>query len=116
MNIIKPDQYKVDVTNWGSLTWFASRELNNSECMTVGKCIIKAGKENPRHIHPNCEEILYVLKGVISHSYNLEEIIMGTGDTISIPAGIPHNAKNIGNTEAELLIVFSSGERRTIGE
>jgi len=116
MNILKPDQYKVDVTPWGSLTWFASKELNNSENMTIGKCIIKAGEENPRHVHPNCEEILHVLKGTISHSYNSEEKIMETGDTISIPAGIPHNARNIGNTEAELLISFSSAERRTIGE
>ena len=116
MNILKPNQYKVDITPWGSLTWFASKELNNTEEMTVGKCVIKVGEENPRHVHPNCEEILYVLKGKISHSYNSEEKIMEMGDTISIPANISHNAKNIGDTEAELLITFSSAERRTIGE
>ena len=116
MNILKQDQYIVDETPWGCLTWYASKALNNSEGLTLGKCVIKVGEANPRHVHPNCEEILQVLKGRISHTYENAERVMEVGETISIPAGIPHNAKNIGDVEAELLIVFSSAERETIGE
>lgn len=116
MKILNQSQYKKEPTEWGGLIWFASKELGNSENMTIGQCRIKPGMSNPRHIHPNCEEVLYVLQGKISHSYNDEEIIMQKGDTISIPAGIPHNAKNIGDVEAILQISFSCAERQSVGE
>lgn len=116
INIVKPEKNKVEVTEWGSLTWFASKELCNSEGVTVGRCIIKPGCANPRHFHPNCDEVLYVLEGTILHTYEGEEIRMEKGDTILIPANIPHHAKNIGENDAVLSIAFSSGQRQTIGE
>jgi len=41
---------------------------------------------------------------------------MHTGDTVSIPAGIHHNAKNIGTGDAVLFIAFSSAHRQVVGE
>ena len=41
---------------------------------------------------------------------------MNPGDTISIPAGVIHNATNIGDEEAIMVISFSSADRHTIGE
>jgi len=103
--------------DWGALTWFASRPLGNSEDMTVGRCILKVGEGNPRHYHPNCSEILVVMKGRIIHTGpNGEDVEMNEGDTVTIPANIWHCAKNIGDCEAHLFIAFSSADRRTIGE
>ena len=36
---------------------------------------------------------------------------MAAGDTITIPPGIAHNACNVGDTDAEMLICFSSAQR-----
>jgi oxalate decarboxylase/phosphoglucose isomerase-like protein (cupin superfamily) len=41
---------------------------------------------------------------------------MAAGDTISIPSGRIHNARNIGTGEAELMISFSSADRQVVGE
>ncbi|HEY1659926.1 MAG TPA: cupin domain-containing protein [Candidatus Sulfotelmatobacter sp.] len=101
---------------WGQLTWYVSRELKNSDTMTVGEAVIKPGLENPRHFHPNCDEVLHVIKGRILQTVGDKSVEMNEGDTVSIPAGIRHNAKNIGTENAVLAISFSSATRKTIGE
>jgi len=98
----------------GTLTWFASRQLGNSEAMTVGRSTLPPGGMNPRHFHPNCEEVLHVLEGRILHTMGDDEAELSPGDTITIPAGVVHNARNIGETEALLLICFSSADRETV--
>jgi quercetin dioxygenase-like cupin family protein len=114
--VMRKMDYKVIEYAWGHLTWYVSRSLNNSDTMTVGEAVIKAGQENPRHYHPNCDEVLHVLKGHILHTMGDKSVEMSEGDTVSIPAGIHHNAKNIGTESAVLSISFSSADRQAIGE
>ncbi len=100
--------------DWGNLTWWASSELGNSDDMTVGRCVIKPGASNPRHSHPNCYEVLVVEKGRIAHLIeDGKEVELGPGDVISVPQDLPHQARNIGDEDAVLFIVFSSGDRET---
>lgn len=102
---------------WGELIWHAGRALNNSGEMTVGRCILNPGQANPPHSHPNCSEILVVQEGHIMHTFNNgEDVEMKPGDAITIPAGIKHNARNIGAGRAELIVIFSSADRQTRGE
>jgi quercetin dioxygenase-like cupin family protein len=98
---------------WGRLTWLASRKLGNSTTMTFGRVIIPAHQTNPRHRHPNCDEILHLLRGRIEHSLGDEKFILGAGDTISIPAGQWHNASALDGADAEMVICFSSADRET---
>ncbi len=106
----------VEPQPWGKLEWFASRALGNSTSMTVGMATISAGKENPLHRHPNCDEILHVLQGHIMNRVGDKEYEMQAGDTVTIPEGTPHNARNIGTEDAVLSISYSSPDRIAIGE
>jgi quercetin dioxygenase-like cupin family protein/type 1 glutamine amidotransferase len=101
---------------WGKLEWFASRALGNSTFMTVGIATINPGKENPVHRHPNCDEILHVLQGQIINRVGDKEYEMHTGDTVTIPEGMPHNARNIGTEDAVLSITYNTPDRIAIGE
>jgi quercetin dioxygenase-like cupin family protein len=101
---------------WGRITWYASGPLGNSATMTVGEAVIRPGQENPRHYHPNCDEILHVVRGRILHSMGTQQVEMTVGDTVSIPTGVRHNARNIGTEDAVLAISFSSAHREVIGE
>lgn len=101
---------------WGHLEWYVSGPQKNSATMTVGRCTINPGDENPRHIHPNCDEVLHLLSGTISHSIGDESWTLKPGDTISIPAGAAHNAKSIGTIPAVMIIAFSSSEREFVLE
>jgi len=116
MKIYTQGDYTVDNTPWGSLTWYASKAMGNAEEITTGKCVIKPGFSNPVHIHPNCEEVLHVLRGDIIHTLGGESAAMKEGDTIAIPAGVPHNATNTGAGDAVLGIAYSAGERITVNE
>jgi quercetin dioxygenase-like cupin family protein len=103
--------------DWGDLTWWAKRSLGNSGTMTIGRCRIKPGHGNPPHRHPNCGEVLVVMSGRITHTgAGGVEVELGAGDCVSIPPGIPHRARNIGDTVAELYISFDSADRQVEGE
>lgn len=107
----------VEEHDWGTLHWYASGKLGNSTAMTLGRCIIKPRCENPKHLHPNCEEILHVLHGkIIQYVGDDAGFEMGPGDTVTISAGIRHNVKNVGEDDAVLMISFSSPDRQTRGE
>lgn len=98
--------------DWGYLNWLASKELTGTEDITVGRVMIKKGMSNPRHCHPNCLEVLYLLEGSLEHTIGDEKVALEAGDTIIIPDGIMHNALNVGNRDAEMIVTYSSGERQ----
>jgi quercetin dioxygenase-like cupin family protein len=102
--------------DWGRIVWLVSRSLGNSTTMTFGRVTIKAGQANPRHRHPNCDEILHLLSGRLEHSLGDERFVMEPGDTISIPTGVWHNARALGGEDAEMSISFSAADRETEGE
>jgi quercetin dioxygenase-like cupin family protein len=81
--------------------------------MSFGRVTIRAGEANPRHRHPNCDEILHLLSGRLEHSLSGTKCIMEAGDTISIPQGAWHQARAIGDEDAEVVICFSSADRLT---
>lgn len=114
--ITRGSEATVDPQEWGRLEWMVSDALGNSDHLTVGKCFILPGMNNPVHHHPNCDEVLHVVKGTIRHRVDDEYTEMIAGDTISIPQGAIHNATNIGAEECELVIVFSTAKREVVGE
>ncbi len=99
------------VEPWGSLSWTANKELGNLNGLTLGRVTLNPGASNQRHSHPNCDEVLYVLQGTLEHSLGAELIMLRTGDTLVIPAGVPHQARNVGNEIADTIVAYSSGER-----
>ncbi len=114
--VTRPADNRIVPFPWGHLVWYASGELGNSDTMTVGRAVIRPGQQNPRHYHPNCDEVLHVLEGRILHSMGERTVEMAAGDTVSIPTGVPHNARNIGTEDAVLLISFSTADRKVVNE
>jgi len=114
--VTRPSENKALEYPWGRITWYVSGELGNSETLTVGQAVIRPGQENPRHYHPNCDEVLRVARGRILHSMGDRTVEMAAGDTVSIPTGVRHNARNIGTEDAVLEISFSTADRKVVGE
>ena len=98
------------VEDWGSLTWLANSALADSD-ITVGRVVIKRGKSNPRHCHDNCQEVLYLLAGRLRHTFGDETVDMEAGDTLIVPPGIMHSALSVGDTDADMIVAYSSGVR-----
>jgi quercetin dioxygenase-like cupin family protein len=114
MQITRSSEYASVAEDWGRLLWGVSHSQGNSEKLTVGWCVLEPGKANGRHYHPNCEEVLIVIEGEIVHSWNADHACMNEGDAIVVPAGVVHNATNVGERDARLLICFSSATRETV--
>lgn len=114
--LTKADAVLVEPQEWGRLEWMVSGALGNSSRLTVGRCYIDPGAANPRHYHPNCDEVLHVLQGRIMHTVDDAEFEMGPGDTVSIPSGAVHNARNIGDVEAVFVITFDTADRQVVAE
>jgi len=114
--VVPRAEAKDEPVPWGKLVWFAGRPLGNSEKMTTGQATIPPGTQNPPHWHPNTDEVLHVLQGHIMHRVGDKEYEMKAGDTVSIPEGTVHNARNIGTEDAILYVSFNSADRYSIGE
>lgn len=111
--VCRPLDGEVLEVPWGVINWSASHQIGNSTTMTFGRAVIRAGQGNPRHRHPNCDEILHVLSGRIEHTLGDERFVLEAGDTISIPQGVWHQATVPGEQDAEMVICFSSADRIT---
>ncbi len=114
--VLRAAQCEVVEAEWGRLVWYAGRKLGNSAHVTLGLCILRPGKANPKHSHPNCVEVLRVARGRILHTAESGDVELREGDAITVPIDFPHNARNIGDTDAVLEIAFSSADRQVKGE
>jgi len=116
------EQYVVDAATteaaqfeWGHLLWLVSQENTDDAEMTVGICVIEPGERNMEHLHPNCEEILFVLEGECDHTLGDEVAHLTPGMMIRCPAHLPHHAVNTGDTPLRALVCFSAPDRETEG-
>lgn len=60
----------------------------------------------PEHRHPG-EEVAYVLEGTVE--YRLDRgppVVLQAGETLFIPAGVLHSARNVGNGKAAELATY----------
>ncbi len=100
---------------WGTLSWLANHELSES-VITVGRVMIYKGFSNPRHSHPSCEEVLYLLAGQLQHTVGDKTVTLNAGDTLTIPAGVFHNATSTGDVHAVMIVTYSTGQRDFLPE
>ena len=97
---------------WGELTWLINSSLVPGANMTLGTCLINPGKSNPLHRHPNCEEVLVVTSGRCVKRIGDETVELGTGESVVIPQGIPHQATAVGDEPMTCVIAYNSPDRQ----
>jgi len=96
---------------WGDLRWMTSESIAGTE-ITVGRVRIKPGRSNPRHSHPNSEEVLYLLAGRLEHWVADEQMTLNAGDTLVVPAGVAHYARNLCAEDADMIVAYPTGTRQ----
>lgn len=63
----------------------------------------------PLHIHPNMDEVLYVLDGEFLVQADDQKFTVGAGDFVHFPKGTPHAYKNVGTEPGKLLCLCTPG-------
>ena len=94
-----PDDYRP------SSMWLLQVDPERSTPMAVIRERIAAGDRIPRHWHDVDEVVLYEGGRAVIY-LNGEEVEVGAGDTLFIPAGAVHGTRNVGTEPVELRAVF----------
>jgi quercetin dioxygenase-like cupin family protein len=103
-----------DPTDFGSVHWVAREGDPPGAETTVGLAVFDAGKSNVEHVHPNCEEVVYVLDGEVEHTLERQRTTLRAGDLIVVPRGVPHQLINTSSAAVRAYIVFSSPDRQFV--
>ncbi len=102
-------------TSWGHLSWLlgAGSEPIDGVEQTFGVVTINPGQRNPLHMHPNCEELLYVVAGTCDHLLGEDIYQLAPGSVIRVPRGVPHWARCTSADPLTVVVCFSSPDRQT---
>ena len=108
-------EYRV-VTTWGTITWLAGHSLGNADTIGMTRVLLRHGQANRRHAHPNCEEVIHLLRGLVQCSVGADTCDLLPGETVCIPAGVYHHYTNTGHGDAEMIIAYGAGDRQIVLE
>ncbi len=110
--LIREPDARREKHSWGELHWYCGNDQGKSEDMTFARCQILPDCNTHEHHHPDCEEIIHLLEGVVRHHMAGEKDFMELtpGDTIVVPPETQHQIQNIGDEQADIAIVWSSPE------
>jgi quercetin dioxygenase-like cupin family protein len=100
--------------DWGSIQWLVSGSQIADARLTFGYVEIGAGQKNAKHLHPNCDEVLYLIEGELEHSLGDARFRLRPGMAIHIPTGVAHDAINRGASTARMVVAYSTPDRQTV--
>ena len=101
-------------TAFGSVHWVVREGDPPGAETTVAIATFAAGGSNAEHTHPNCEEVVYVLDGEITHTLGAERTTLRAGDVIVVPRNVPHRLINESGADMRAYITFSSPNREFV--
>lgn len=99
---------------WGYMQWLCSGTLFADAQQTVGYVEIAPGAKNPKHLHSNSDEVLYLLEGELDHSLGDTVHHLTPGMAIHIPQDVPHDAHNPGATVARMIVTYPTADRQVV--
>ena len=99
---------------WGSIKWLFSGELQSNAEMTFGFVEIRPGMKNPKHLHPNSDEVLYLIEGELDHSLGDTVHHLKAGMAIHIPRGVEHDAVNTSDVTARMVVSYPTPDRQVV--
>jgi quercetin dioxygenase-like cupin family protein len=73
------------------------RQLVTGERSMLARITLFKGCIVPLHSHEN-EQISYILEGALKFQIQGEEIVVGAGEVLVIPSGVPHSAEALEDT------------------
>lgn len=65
------------------------------------------GRGPELHIHPDQNELFFMLKGSIGVHCGSDRMILKTGDTFMAPANVPHAYVTLGTEPAHMLLIYN---------
>lgn len=73
------------------------RQLVVGQNIMLARVLLKKGCIVPEHSHPN-EQVTYILEGALKFWIDGREILIRSGETLTIPPNMPHKAEAVEDT------------------
>lgn len=96
---------------WGVIEWLAAGEVGNSKELSVARVSLPPGKATDTHVHGNCEESVYVIRGRVECVSDGRSALLSPGELTIVPRGAVHGLRNVGAEPAEVILSYSSCAR-----
>lgn len=112
--VVAVDERDAHKFDWGSIQWLCSGQIYPDAQQTFGVVQILPGQKNPRHHHPNSDEVLLLLEGELEHSLGDASYRLTPGMAIHIPQGIEHDARNCSDVIAHMVVAYPTSDRRVV--
>jgi quercetin dioxygenase-like cupin family protein len=97
------DREKIE---WGVRAWFSLPASTGTKNLVVVEVNLMPGFGHNFHIHPNQEEIIYVLQGELEQWLEQEKRSLNPGDTVFINKNTVHASFNVSNQPIKLLAIL----------
>lgn len=98
---------KVEALERGVHHWFSRPDITGSEDLIVVRVDVEPGGGHPFHIHPEMDEVIYILSGIAEQWIAQESKILGPGEAVYIPKKMVHATFNDSNEPLSFLAILS---------
>lgn len=95
-----------DPLPFGSLRWLSNPAATGTKQLAIIEAKLNAGEGHAFHQHPEQEELVFVLDGLVEQWIGEECKILGPGDAAFIPPGVVHASYTSGDRPSKLLAIF----------
>jgi mannose-6-phosphate isomerase-like protein (cupin superfamily) len=110
MEVVARDRCRAFTTEDGSEIREILAHRNSAiRKQSLAEATLRAGQGTRAHFHPKAEEIYYILKGQGRMRLSGEERVVGPGDAVAIPPGVPHQITQQGTEELVFLCCCAPG-------
>ena len=104
-------------TEHGQAWWFLDTLVVEHRCASemntiVFEMTLPAGAAPPLHVHDDLDDTWYILEGQMVVRCGDEELVVGAGHWVSMPRGVPHTFRVVGDREARILLVHDNASFR----
>tara|TARA_R110001583_G_C5563077_1_gene401366 strand:+ start:540 stop:1070 length:531 start_codon:yes stop_codon:yes gene_type:complete len=116
MSTVVVDSHRDDQeTAW----WFLDTLVVEHPCApSMGTVVLEmtlpVGSTPPLHVHANLDDSWYILEGEMVVRCGGDERIVNAGHWVSMPRGVPHTFRVIGDCNARILMVHDNASFRDL--
>jgi uncharacterized RmlC-like cupin family protein len=106
--IVMEDDIEFEKVDWGLTKELVTPQTVGSQKIKVKITEWLPGHIHKRHVHPDQEEVIFVMSGKGMAETQEEKRKIGPGAVVFIPAGEPHTTWNLSETESLRAIVIKA--------
>ena len=99
--------------------WFLDLLVVEHRCApgmetVVLEMTLPVGSSPPLHVHHSLDDTWYILDGRMVMRCGGDVLVVGAGHSVSMPRGVPHTFRVMGDREARILLVHDNASFRDL--